>query len=325
MNRPFLGLMLVSMLLLALPGCGATAMPEARMVVKVVDEQGQPVPDADVKIWFQYEVAKKGGWGLNSVAQPALGKTDANGVFEGQGVTDAGCLPEAHKAGYYQSCGKLKEPPVHNPRLNRWDPWPLMAEVVLKKMRHPVPMYRKEQEWIRVPVLGKPVGYDLEAGSWVAPLGRGKRADFCVTLSPVQVGAIRSNRCLIEFPSPQDGLQGYEHPKADPCTYHWPFEAPETGYENSVVMGEWRAAWATDCPGGRWKTLSHVERTGGFLFRTRSTTDRDGKRLSACYGKIDHFEFNDHSISLGYWFNPDGTRNLEEDPQRNLLPERQKE
>lgn len=319
MNKPFSGLMFLLLLLLALPEAGAAAMPEARMVVKVVDEQGQPLPEADVKIWFQYEVAKKGGWGLNSVARHAQGRTDANGVFEGQGMTDAGCLPEASKAGYYQGGGKLKEPPVRNPLLNRWEPWPLAAEVVLKKMRHPVPMYRKEQGWAKVPVLGKPVGYDLEAGAWVAPLGRGRTVDFFVTLSPVQEGAVRSNRCLVEFPSPLDGFQAYEHPRADLSSYRWPFEAPETGYENPVVMGEWRAAWTMDCPGGRWKPLSHAERTGGFLFRTRSVASPEGKLVSACYGKIDHFEFNDNAISLGYWFNPDGTRNLEEDPKKNLL------
>ena len=50
-------------------------------------------------------------------------------------------------------------------------------------------------------------------------------------------------------------------------------------------------------------------------------TDEDGKIISAKYGNIPlEFDFDPFGVlGFTYYFNPDGTRNLEFDPQNNLF------
>jgi hypothetical protein len=58
-----------------------------------------------------------------------------------------------------------------------------------------------------------------------------------------------------------------------------------------------------------------------YIFRVRTKLDKDGNIIGANYGKIGgEFEFDPKgAIFFGYYFNPDGTRNLEEDKENNLF------
>ncbi len=64
-----------------------------------------------------------------------------------------------------------------------------------------------------------------------------------------------------------------------------------------------------------------------YLFRVRSVVDEQGKLKEAKYGKLhDDFDFgyaesNKVLLAFTYYLNPDGTRNLEFDPTRNLFKE----
>ena len=60
----------------------------------------------------------------------------------------------------------------------RWEPWNPVVEVVLKPILNSVPMYVKKVEWLNVPKPGEEAGYDLVAGDWVAPHGKGSVSDF---------------------------------------------------------------------------------------------------------------------------------------------------
>jgi len=63
------------------------------------------------------------------------------------------------------------------------------------------------------------------------------------------------------------------------------------------------------------------------MFRVRSVVDQQGRIIRANYGKI-HGPFRlsprldgRWAIDLLYYYNPDGTPNLEFDPKRNLFGE----
>ena len=61
-----------------------------------------------------------------------------------------------------------------------------------------------------------------------------------------------------------------------------------------------------------------------LVFRVHSVIDKDGKIVSADYGKIYPpieygFIAKHHGIRFTYYFNPDGTRNLEFNTKLNLF------
>jgi len=58
-----------------------------------------------------------------------------------------------------------------------------------------------------------------------------------------------------------------------------------------------------------------------YLLRVRSVADKNGNVVKANYGKIegDFRVYKKGAANFTYFFNPDGTRNLEEDPDRNLF------
>jgi hypothetical protein len=63
-----------------------------------------------------------------------------------------------------------------------------------------------------------------------------------------------------------------------------------------------------------------------YFMRVRTVRDKDGRVVSALYGKI-HGDFRwfigtrapKSGLAFTYYLNPDGTRNIEYDPKRNLL------
>jgi hypothetical protein len=156
-----IGLLTVVWLCLDTPVDASTT---AKVTAKVIDENHEPI--AGAKVLVGYVVTKSGGIGWSDVK--VEGKSDSEGLFAAKEGT---ILPQvtiyAKKAGYYKSAHIEKF--TGRSLLQRWEPWNPIVEVVLKKKRNPIPMYAKRTDWIKVPKLGEPVGYDLERGDWVTP------------------------------------------------------------------------------------------------------------------------------------------------------------
>jgi hypothetical protein len=197
--------------------------------------------------------------------------------------------------------------------LNRWEPWNPTIEVVLKKKRHPVPMFRGGGI-IQIPKLDVPVGYDLEKGDWVAPFGGGVTSDFIISFH-AEMRAYRDYECSFEltFSNPKDGIQEYVFDNHSQSSFKWPFEAPEDGYLGRLTRHE------VKLPGKNLQ--SDAKENLNYIFRVRTRTDLRGNVVAANYGKLSgEFGFDPKgNIQFHYFFNPDGTRNLEEDPKRNLF------
>jgi hypothetical protein len=271
--------------------------------VKVVDEDRQSMINTEVEVWYHV--------GNKQLANKGLSSTKGEFVSTGEGL-----LPQVTIYARSQGCYDSSVIYKFDKKLifNRWEPWNPTIEVVLKKKRNPVPMIMGGPDWVAIPKLDTPVGYDLEKGDWVAPYGTGIINDLTIefNLSSRAYTDYDANM-TISFPNGQDGIQEYWFDKAEQSAYKWPFEAPLSGYKRSVNVFE------RDTPENGYKT--NKKEGVNYIFRIRTKLDKDGNVISANYGKFTG-EFGisrKGKTRFSYILNPDGTRNLEEDPKKNLF------
>lgn len=289
----------------------SSARPTAKITVKAIDEQGAVIEVAKVTVGFV--IPNNTGIGTTEIHKK--GHSDSNGEFSASSGSMHLLGFSVDKGGYYQS-GDGYEFKSSSFLLNRWEPWNPTVEVMLKKMRNPVAMYMNNARGTNIPksMFGVPVGYDLEKGDLVAPYGRGVTSDFLINLKGEE-RAYTDYECSfsVSFSNEGDGIQEYNFDKNNQSLYKWPFEAPLRGYQNTLKREK------SNIPGEGFKETR--KDNINYIFRVRTKKDKDGNIIEARYGKIfGEFGFDPRgNVSFGYYFNPDGTRNLEEDPKKNLL------
>jgi hypothetical protein len=271
--------------------------PDWRGTAKVMDENGQPVPGANVEI--SYRVQSPPGQG--EPWQKISGTSDTNGIFAAShSYTSIFLSFQASKAGYYSAwCGY--ELPFEY-KSEKWNPTITLA---LKKVVHPIPMSAALVSYF-MPTNSNPVGLDLATGGWVAPHGTGASTDIIfATHFDKRSEADYDYKLVVSFPNKGDGIQGFE--ATTQSGLRSPREAPENGYEPDLVKVD------SVRPG---QTAKYIwdEKTN-YFFRVRTVLDEKGAVKSALYGKI-YGDFN----RFHYYLNPTpNDRNVEFDPKRNLL------
>jgi hypothetical protein len=298
--------------------------PTAKITIQVLDENQRPIEGANVTISFRnrrtemYEFAK--------------GLTDKQGLYSAEGAARSGPLNcEITKEGYYE--GGTPTPFFRDVENERWLPWNATCTAVLRKIGNPVSVYARSG-WITVPQLNKPCGYDLIAGDWVAPWGKGTVGDFIFTAHCEYTNFAHFGVLMdLSFSNPADGIQVTVLPKKYAHSwFEWPREAPEEGYQPT-----WHSELVMPDIGYRDMTFNEsvTHRKGyrgtdiiaeKFYFRIR-TVMKDGKIVSALYGKLaEGFQISKNSdgkaclIHLRYYLNPVSLdRNMEFDPNKNLL------
>ncbi len=281
----------------------AFASPTSKVTVRVTDENGQPMKNSEVEVWYIVGNRETTNKGLS----------DDKGLFVSTGES---LLPQltvySRYQGYYESCVIYKFD--KRSLLNRWEPWNPTAEVTLKKKHNPVAMFSNNTDIIKIPIVNEPAGYDLEKGDWVAPYGKGTISDFFFTLRTNYKSYSQYLVSLsIGFSNKEDGIQEYFSSDKDQSYFKWPFDAPDDGYKYNLSREK------SDSPEkGMFK---NTKENAKYIFRVRTKVDKAGKIVSANYGKIpDEFGFDPTgNVRFSYCFNPDGTRNLEFDPEKNLF------
>lgn len=260
--------------------------------VKVIGEDANPVTGADVAI--QYIVSTPQGSDQPSYGE-IKGLTDSNGLFSASHTDSSwGLGVIGSKADYYNThIG-------HQFYFDEKNRHPAFT-IILKTIGKPIPMYAKSITSIEFPVFNKAIGYDLMAGDWIAPYGKGVNTDFI--FSENHVDAASGYTFVVSFPNNGDGIQEFNAPallqdaaagQSDLRSLH---EAPASGYQSQFVQ--------TRGP----------DPNRNFYFRVRTVLDTDGNVKSALYGKIygDFMQFR-------YYLNPTlNDRNVEFDTKRNLL------
>jgi hypothetical protein len=281
--------------------------PMAKLTVRVVDEQGQPVPAATIRIGFTEASSPREVY--------SKGTTDSHGEFTAEGHSDMRLSADASKTGYYDSgCPEVNFTTFTD---GKWQPWENTVTNILRPIVRPVALYAKSA-WIEIPTIGETCGYDLEKGDWVAPYGKGIMSDFGFKLERRYVS--RQDfyvNVQLSFARALDGIQEVQWPAVGRnSVFKWPREAPETGYDSTL-----KTTLTSDSHG--YHPSASAEQ--GYFFRVR-TVERDGKIVSARYGKIKGglqlapSNSKTCKVNLTYYLNPTSLdRNMEWDTKRNLL------
>jgi hypothetical protein len=203
---------------------------------------------------------------------------------------------------------------------DRWEPWSPTIEIVLRKIVNPVPMYAKRVDLV-LPAFDVPLGYDLAKGAWVAPHGEGLANDFIieVTRRVTRRDAYEAS-LVVSVSRPGDGFRNAATLSPGGSVLRLAAEAPPDGYQTNVVV-KWGRNPAV---GGTYGEIGD-DYQPNYFFRVRTTIDDKGGVAHALYGKV-HGSFrvsgilrDEAKVSFTYYLNPDGTRNLEFDPTRNLF------
>jgi len=200
----------------------------------------------------------------------------------------------------------------------KWQPWNPTVRLVLREKLNPAPMLAKKVE-TEIPRTGQAVGFDFFEGDWVAPHGRGRVEDMKVMFTGEYVSRRQySARLEVVFPNDGDGLQAITS-VVEESAFKLPRFAPEIGYQSQLVLRLGRDMDQGFVNNGE----NHPQ---NYFIRVRTQKDEDGRIVTAKYGKISGpigfggVATKKGTLSLTYYLNPDGTRNLEFDPDKNLFP-----
>jgi hypothetical protein len=277
-------------------------LPQADVIVHVTDqESGESIASADVSIGFTVG----DGHGATTPFTRS-GRTDQEGNFRGSERTLPDITASAFKTGYYRS-GIHFDLKLGSPQ--GYDPSHVTLPIGLKRIGNPVAMYARHRPKLNVPLVSTPVGYDLIAGDWVTPYGKGTTPDMLFAIDRQATSS--ASELMVTFSNEGDGIQAVMANPTEGSALRLPRSAPENGYQSMLNL---------DLSAGR----QSVARNQNYFFRIR-TMRRNGEIVSAMYGKIhgaidfDVINAKTAVVLFTYYLNPNGTRNVEFDPNKNLF------
>lgn len=283
---------------------------QATVRIEVVDEAGQPVPEAIVMLFFQ-DTRSDRDRQLELKANEQ-GRIEAKGWSKGESL-DA-ILVISKTPGYHPS--RQKQSADLDIRDFRF-------RLPIRKKENPIPMHVKRLE-IELPEQRVEIGFDFEKADWVQPYGKGEVVDC--TFIGTKIFEDRDNNTtsvIMAFPGESSGLLLDPAAKVESlqCSdFKSTRIAPEEGYE---ATREFVAKESTE--GGYEGTTPNAN----YIFRSRTVLDEAGKIKSCHYGKLikavdvsfgSGIAEGNPSVGFTYYFNPTpNDRNLEFDPQQNLF------
>jgi len=287
-------------------------LPVARLTLRAVDEQGQPIPNATVAMSFEEAIPQWGGGRL----VPVTGLTNSAGEFSGEGHSLDIKGGQIEKEGYYPSSPEsFRFKTVID---GKWQPWNPTLNVVMKKIVRPVPMYAKFKFETDLPIEG-PVGFDLVEGDWVAPFGRGKSGDIILKMTK-RVASFHDfgAELLVTFPNKGDGIAEIIDTSKGASRLRSAHEAPDDGYASSLSKLQ-----GNSTERGEYGTKNDRK---NYWLRIRTIVDERGLVVTALYGKIydgiEYFPVESKTVRLRftYYVNPTpNDRGMEFDPEHNLF------
>lgn len=300
----------------------AHALPTAKVTIKVIDDIGAPVEDAEVKVYFKLE-----GYRSNTDA----GLTNGEGLYVASGSTQqyvGGC--KITKEGYYSSICNYSEKNFISISgimgFRRWEPWNPTITVVLKKIKDPVALYMRDIKQLvqigefTLVLPGFEAGFDLLTSDWVEPFGQGIHADIIFKLNKDH--AANNNfrdKLTITFPNSGDGIQSLYTEKDNASVFKMPYHAPINRYSRELIQVY------ENRPDKIFK--SSFRNNQNYFFRIRTELDEKGNVTSALYGKIEgNIKYGAPTriktawLEFKYFLNPTpNDTNLEFDETKNLF------
>jgi len=281
---------------------GSSRGPEAMISVKVRGEQNEIISDSFVKIGFLSNSDENKELALS-------GKVNKVGIFSAKGNTNGLVGATISKNGYYNS---TVDYPFNTKKGGRWEPWNPEVTVVLRKIEKPVAMYARRFDKV-LPLKDKDIGCDLIANDWVKPYGQGTHSDITFHLKKKYASDDDYSADLyIKFSGNNDGFMKYDMNMYSGSEFKLPRYAPADGYQKQFKRHVIRSP-------GR-PLIDDQNDNNGYVFRVRASSAK-----SAMYGKIQRdielraLGQGTAGVAFTYYLNPDHTRNLEFNPERNLF------
>ena len=277
--------------------------PLWKITLHIINEDRSPISNATAFVDYYFPVTRP----KMKTGDKWISLTDSNGLFTATVHAGQKIGYGAEKSGYYSTANL--EYSFVNQVDNRWQPWNPTVDVVLKQIIKPIPMYAKRINK-QPPANGKPVGYDLMVGDWVAPYGKGENADIIFTKNYNKKSLEDYDyKLTVGFPKAGDGIQEFpvSYKNMEGSGLRSPHEAPTNGYQPQIVRLN------ISHPGQ--KLIFDYDEDRVYLFRVRTTIDGRGNILSARYGKI----YGDF-MHFSYYLNPTpNDHNVEFDPKQKFL------
>jgi len=285
---------------------------DAKVTIAVSDEDGRPVTNANVRVFFRMQSGPTQG-------KRAVGITNNEGEFTAEGRTTDIVFIGVEKPGCYTSRAQHNAASRDAERLKngRWLPWNPTIPVVLREIRNPIPMYVKifDGELTN----GATYGFDCKAGDFVKPYGRGVESDFMVTCKGTGIPGTKTAHSIeMVVSDPAGGFMAKK--KHSSSAFKADYLAPEQGYSTNIF-----AKMEYDSQHG--VSGSSVFYGDEYLvFKSRIKRDEEGNIVSANYGKfysgIEFMRGVGEHVGVGflYYFNPTpNDRNIEFDGKNNLF------
>lgn len=284
---------LLALSLVSLPTIGGcqtlTNAPLSELAVRVVDETGNPVSNAYVWASTYWQPARDSG--------QTKGYTDTNGVFRYEDRVFRAIGYGVYKKGYYDSRGEAWWPK------ERYQVPETNLVVTLKRIIEPVSMqYHRVNK--QLPRLDKPVPFDLEAGDWVFPDGKGEIADMWI--SGTNRWALRFDfdwSATLMASNKWDGFSTVAVPRSTSHRLKSELrpiqQAPENGYLSELVFytGSRKMESGTE-------NIQSQREDRVYIFRVRSITNETGRIVSANVG---WFEGTTTGVGGGPVWGPPGS------------------
>lgn len=298
-------------LCLAIHANAGATLPEAKLTIKVLDDEGRSLSNMPVHVWLSESAIRDG-------------QTDSNGLFVAEGTCTIKDIPiSVVKQGYYDSRLTYSYPNYVSVKEHKWQPWNPTVTAVVRRVVNPIPMFMKRVE-TKLPVENVPFAFDLQAGDWLEPYGRGQVPDLSfkvtrrVTSPNDYEGTLR-----LSFTNAFDGIQQAEGMIME-SVFQFPRVASAVGYATNYVYSH------GNDPSKGYYGARVDDPKKYYLVRVRSVVDSDGKLKQAQYGLLaGDIELtgvasaNSVRIAFTYYLNPTpNDRNMEFDPKRNLFTNR---
>ncbi len=273
---------------------GVALTPGLRKVsVRVTDfDTGKPLEGIEVKAFFA--VAGQ-AWG-NAMPVEKTARTDSEGFCSLSAMaSDDNVCVEARPEGYYRLQRTLLFTNLAWGTPPRALPWNPTLGFRMNRKGNPVPMFAKHLDDCHVPQMDSPCGYDLEAGDWVDPFGKGRTPDMVITIRRKsrgektvdgyggrRIAEMFEFQMDVEFPGEGNGVIPVLLP--EDTFRHFLRTAPESGYEQLRLTRKSYYACPPDEDAEERGWLPNPDMN--YYLRVRTALDENGHVVSAQYGKV---------------------------------------
>ena len=244
---------------------------KASVEVHVVDEEGEVVSNALVKVYFGMSIRE---------GKEVKGKTDSRGVFPAQGKTTGEIYINVEYVGYYNSTRHLKffDESTADVKKGKWHPYGRRERIILRRIGNPVPLLRYGDGLV-IPKTNTWFGFDMEMKDFVAPHGKGTEADFEVLMQWDGKPPVSSQFDSLSVRFPGKGSGVYKVQRYDESDFKWVHQANETGYVPTELHFSKRRV------NGVYEK-NEFDKRYPLVCRSRCRFDADGRLISANYSLL---------------------------------------